>query len=121
MADMAEFEATPPGTVKRASLIEGWSDACVGDKLADNYESYNTHSNDYKVKIYANAGIWFGIVVEVYLDDIVGEVKYKISGDIWTRVEKPGSYNAAAVATGSSSSVSVVCSTRGVYRPSALE
>lgn len=117
MANLAEFESAPPGTVYRISSDAGWTDASVGDTLEDGYESDNVQGNNYQVRLLSNAEVRFNGKVTVSLSNLSGGVKYKDPKDGWEQVNGPGQFEAEAVATGDGSSVSAAFLARGGFRP----
>ncbi|TKJ38545.1 hypothetical protein CEE37_12325 [candidate division LCP-89 bacterium B3_LCP] len=121
MASLAEFETAPTGTVYRSSQEGGWTDASVGDKLYEGFESNNTQGNNYRVKLFSNAEIFLNSTTTVYINNLSGVVKYRESGGGWAEVGDPGSYEVMAVATRDQSSVSLGLLARGGYRPPAWD
>jgi hypothetical protein len=117
MANLAEFESTPPGTVYRPNPDSGWTDALVGDLLENEYESDNIQGNNYQVRLLPNAEIWFKDPATVSLSNLSGVVEYKDPKNGWKQVGGPDQCEAVAVKTGDQGSVSLVLLARGGYRP----
>ena len=117
MANLAEFETTPAGTERRDSSGGTWVSASVGDKLEEGHESRNTQGNNYQVRLYSDAGIFFNSPTVVSLSNLTGMVKYKPSGGDWVLASAAAQFTIIAAGTGIGGGVSVVCSGQGAYRP----
>jgi len=117
MANLAEFETAPAGTVRRNSSDASWIPASVGDVLGDGNESNNLHGDGYQVRLYPNAGMMFNIPTTVSLTNLQGQVKYQPPGSDWVDASDPGQYLVMGVGTGVGGGVSVVCGCIGAYRP----
>ena len=117
MSILAEFETAPSGTEYRIDSNSQWQTASIGTKLYEDYESRNTQSNDYQVKLYADACFDLNSTTDVDIDNITGIVKVKDPAHGWTVVEESGTYSANAVGVGASGSVSISCSGVGPYGP----
>ena len=117
MAALAKFETAPTGTQYRISGEAEWQDANEGDELYVNYQTRNTESNDYQVRLYQNAQIRFDTVVSITLNNITGTVKYEDANEDWITAGSSGQYNGKAVYTNAESSVIVIVDARGGFRP----
>lgn len=117
MAALAKFETAPTGTQYRTNGEADWQDANVDDELYEDYQTRNTQSNEYQVRLYERTQIRFDTVVSMTLSNITGTVKYKDVNENWITVGSLGQYNGKAVYTNAESGVIASMDARGIVKP----